>query len=385
MVHKFNAVDTLFFRSSAPFDSGSEHGAECLFPPLPSVYIGALRTCTPKDYNERHSLNKNLKIGLSGIMFNDEPLLPVPFDLRIKNKIGEEAEFLYPELSKGNISSYPLKYLFDEKNTKKNNLVQEGELLKKSDLLQYLNAKEFKCELMPQEKYCTKEYRIGIGINNATRTAENKMLYSIVQVRPKESVCLFAQTEGITVSDGTILKFGGESKHAVVNSAEESLDFNVELSHNEQFFKLYLATPAIFKNGWLPWWIKNNMTGTFSYKKRSVTIKLLCASVGRYIPVGGFGKYYDKNKKRLIEYPKKMHYAVPAGSVYYFKIESGKPQDVVKLFNGKCISDYREQCRDGFVYENYSKLRYCDRGFGYSLVGKLTDEQINYLRRDYHE
>jgi CRISPR-associated protein Cmr3 len=384
MIQKFSAVDTLFFRSSAPFDSDLEHGTECLFPPLPSVYTGALRACTPIDYTDRHSLNKNLKIGLSGIMLDDEPLFPVPFDLRINNK--SNIEKLYcPKLSKSNISSYPLSYLLDKKNTEKKSFVPEGAFLKKSDFMQYLNANEFKCELMTQEKYCTHEYRVGIGINDTTRTVENKKFYSTVQIRPKENVSLFVQTEGNTVSNGTIVKFGGESKHAIVNSIDESLNFNVELSDNEQFFKLYLATPAIFKNGWLPWWIKNDMTGIFTYKKRSVTIKLLCASIGRYIPVGGFGKHYAHNIDKEIEYPKKMNYAVPAGSVYYFKIESGKPQDVVKLFNEKCISDYREQCKNGFIYENYSKLRYCDRGFGYSLVGKLTDEQKTILRSECHE
>lgn len=44
MFYAIDAVDTLFFRNGAPFDAGLNHAASSAFPPLPSVYAGALRT-----------------------------------------------------------------------------------------------------------------------------------------------------------------------------------------------------------------------------------------------------------------------------------------------------------------------------------------------------
>ncbi|NLZ45863.1 MAG: type III-B CRISPR module-associated protein Cmr3 [Clostridiales bacterium] len=379
MIYRFDAIDTFFFRSSLPFDIGAENSVECIFPPLPSVYTGALRSCTLKNYSDRHDLNKKLKVGLNGIMMNGEPLFPVPRDLNMKSE--SDRKFAYPSFEKNDISSYPLEFLYCESEMKKENIIPEGAYIKKVDLMRYLNVKNLNCEMISKEKLFKTEYRTGVQIENTERTAEDKKLYTITQIHPNDDVSVYAQTQGISVSDGTIVKFGGESKSAIINSMEDSLDMDIRLDDNEKFFKLYLATPAIFKNGWIPWWIKNDMTGIFKYKNKSVKIKLLCASIGRYTPVGGFGTYWDEKEKCLKSYPKKMHYAVPAGSVYYFSIEEGKPEDVLKLFHKKCISDYREHCPNGFKYENWGKLRYCDRGFGYSLVGKLTDEQKNDLEK----
>lgn len=68
-----------------------------------------------------------------------------------------------------------------------------------------------------------------------------------------------------------------------------------------------------------------------------------------------------------------MRYAVPAGSVYYFELIQGSFGDAVSLFQGNCISEYRENL--GFDYQVFNRSRYCDRGFGYALVGRLGKEQ----------
>lgn len=376
MIYKFNAVDTFFFRSSLPFDVSAENNVDCVFPPLPSVYSGALKSCTPNSYLDRKNLNKRLKIELNGILMDDEPLFAFPQDLHIKFSNEDKSRFVYPTFERKDTSSYPLEFMINESETEKENLIPEDSYLKKNDFMKYLDCQEHSCEIITKDKYSKTEYRVGVQIEDTLRTAEDKKLYSISQIRPRNNVSLFVQAEGISVPDGTVVKFGGESKSAVISSIDDSLNTDIKL--DDKFFKLYLATPAIFKNGWFPWWIKNNMTGIFKFKKKFVRIKLLCASISRYLPVGGFSIYKGR------EYPRKMCYAVPAGSVYYFAIEEGTPEDVVKLFHGKCISDYREHCPDGFIYENWDKLKYCDRGFGYSLVGKLTEEQKNYLRSEYN-
>lgn len=111
----------------------------------------------------------------------------------------------------------------------------------------------------------------------------------------------------------------------------------------------------------------------FTYKKRLVRVRLLCAVVGRFVPAGGFGASGGGGR------PREMRYAVPAGSVYFFKLLEGGTETVNKLFHGKCLSDYRET--QGFVYKNIDRMRYCDRGFGYCLTGNLSES--NWKEKDF--
>ena len=104
-------------------------------------------------------------------------------------------------------------------------------------------------------------------------------------------------------------------------------------------FKLYLSTPAIFKKGWLPEWMdENDLIGEYGGLK----LKLLTASIGKTISIGGFDMKVRK--------PKPMRKAVPAGSVYYFKIVEGDLQKVFEIFNQTAISDIDPMQGFGIAY-----------------------------------
>ena len=126
------------------------------------------------------------------------------------------------------------------------------------------------------------------------------------------------------------------------------------------------------------------MGGTFVFRDKKIKVKLLTATVGKFVTTGGYG-YDGKNNNYR---PREMRYAVPGGSVYYFKILEGEWTfaTAIELFNQKCISDYRESL--GFLPDNNrfkrTRFGYCDRGFGYALVGKLTknqEEKIECLKK----
>ena len=99
-------------------------------------------------------------------------------------------------------------------------------------------------------------------------------------------------------------------------------------------FKLYLATPAIFDAGWHPKCLHKN-------------IKLITAAVGNYVTVGGWDVAHNR--------PKVAYRAVPAGSVYYYRLINGtKAETVLDCLHYKNISDQRSQ-----------------EGFGLSYVGAV--------------
>ncbi|MEN3045343.1 MAG: type III-B CRISPR module-associated Cmr3 family protein, partial [Candidatus Hydrothermales bacterium] len=88
-------------------------------------------------------------------------------------------------------------------------------------------------------------------------------------------------------------------------------------------------THAIFEKGWIPRWInEKTLIGDFE----GIQLKLIACVVGKYVRVGGWDIARGE--------PKPMYKAVPAGSVYYFRVLNGKSiEEVKKAFHLKNISD----------------------------------------------
>jgi CRISPR-associated protein Cmr3 len=138
---------------------------------------------------------------------------------------------------------------------------------------------------------------------------------------------------------------GGESKAAYYEAIGEEVnrmdDEIVRRVKDTRRFKLYLATPSLFERGWLPRFVDEN---SLKGEKGSLKFKLVAAAVGRYQPIGG----WDLAKNQ----PKPICRFVPAGSVYFFELLDGNPEEIFEKFNWQAISD-----RDAEV------------GFGLTLVG----------------
>lgn len=375
-MYKFTPVDSFFFRSSVPFEFAGETSlVETVFPPHPSVYSGAV-----KDY----STQKRFRIGFSGIALGDEICFPMPLDLLPFNKY----DLTSMSIAKPPLSGYPLDYYLTDKSKPEGKIKNDSYLYMKYDCMsQYFNTgtdntanNEYECFSLSD--YIVSEAKIGIALDRKTHIVKDKHLYQIKMLHPKDNMNLVADITNVNIKEDTVIKLGGESKMARVNWFDSYLTIGAT-EFDSNFFKLYLATPAIFKNGWYPSWIDpKTMCGSFSYKNKSVKIKLIAAVTGKKVAVGGFGynsEIVDKVKKITYK-PKEMRYAVPAGSVYYFKLIKGTFKNAVSLFNQKCISDYREDYGFCYPYIQYNRIKYCDRGFGYSIVGSLNKEQEEMLK-----
>lgn len=384
MYYLMEPLDSFFFRGPVPFEVGGETVAvESVFPPLPSVYAGAFR----KLNNLGRNAAGQLKVGFNGLYLGEDCLFPMPADLFWSGSMSEGLETLCPmELTERPVSNYPLDFC----------LVRPGESVQKDKkhrwifltapvLEKYLSGEAMQYEGIDlNDGYLAHTPKIGIETNPISGTAQEHRLYQITEVRPamNKPLRLIAQ---ISVREGgqewpqepdgcpggtnriNIIKLGGEGKLAAVYKTDR-IPLPQALKKDSVYFKLYLATPAIFEKGWLPGWLNRKTgVGSFTHKDRKVTVKLISAQVGRSIPCGGFGHDGDGY------HPRELRFAVPAGSVYYFKLLEGSYGDAVKLFHGKCISDYRESM--GFIHPNYNKYHYCDRGFGFALVGSLGKEQ----------
>ena len=168
-------------------------------------------------------------------------------------------------------------------------------------------------------------------------------------IRLKKDYCLLVKINEIdSMPEKGLFTLGGEGKtvrfEKINNNPLEDLE-NMNFELKDGIFKLYLATPAIFENGWLPRWINAE---TLEGEKDGIKLKLIACAIGKYLRIGG----WDMAKNE----PKPMYKAVPAGSVYYFKVLNGaSSNDVKNIFHFKNISDINPE-----------------EGFGLSCVGVVT-------------
>ncbi len=367
-MYQINPIDNFFFRSSVPFEcSGETSLIGNTFPPFPSTYAGALKP---------FKTEKRIRVGFNGIAINNEIYLPKPLDL-MSYKQGSEIFCRGMELVSSPLSSFPLPYLLATRTENASKDKSFDDLyINYNDFTRYQNGVEADFKCIRLSDYIIKEPKIGIAIDKDSNTAKDEQLYQIQMLRPDKGLKIICDVKNTAINEEVVVRLGGESRMAKISPFDVELNDSLNTT-NSSYFKLYLATPAIFKNGWLPAWIDpDTYTGRFSFKDKSIAVSLISATIGKKLPIGGYGYdlTFDSNKtEKRISKPKEMRYAVPAGSVYYFKITNGSFQNAKSLFNQKCISDYREDYGFDYPEKQYNRIKYCDRGFGYAIVGKLIN------------
>lgn len=107
---------------------------------------------------------------------------------------------------------------------------------------------------------------------------------------------------------------------------------------NAQRICMYVATPAIFAEGWLPRWLSNDQY-TGCIPGTSLLVKLRGATIGRWQAVSGWS--YE------LRGPKPIRRLVPAGSVYFFEVVKGDAAVLSELWL-QSLSDDVSDAYDGF-------------------------------------
>jgi CRISPR-associated protein Cmr3 len=356
----FEPVDVLLFRKSKPFTAGESFWARSVFPPPPAPFIGAIRSkiiaennVSFDDYNKRARTARRIidKIGNASSLGaieaagpflcdrNGEQLevyFPAPLDV-LERKPDRQGNLLQPYQSPWPVTSNsPLNWLL--RSTEEAGVPPEGKFLSAGALRQYLEGTRG-LEIKGND-LAMRELRVGIEFSGARTAAEGKF-YSIEFLRLHEDasrkVGFLMKLDGIDSVNKTkegILKIGGEGRASAYCDVTGKLpngmveliegDFLVSKLAGKTRFKLYLASPAIFEDGWLPGGLTKN-GDSFTLKIGSLDCKVVTAAVGKPVLIGG----WDLAKKK----PRPNRKAVPAGSVYYFEKIGGPltAQDVKTL------------------------------------------------------
>lgn len=359
---RIKALDTLFFRDGKPFNMREDSWATGIFPPPPSVLFGVLRSAflSQQGFSDEN-IGKSGNLVIKQILLEKENargtlgelVFAAPYDCVVENK-GEpnEVRYLLELKERAGVSNYDealSRQLTLPAGAGGRRVVAEtlgggDHLIAEADFEDYIGEQDIPQYLSIQD-FMSLEPKIGIGRDNRTRVSAESELYRVgmqrLQGKEGSRLNLIVEFEGLDLERAGLLKIGGEGKTAVYEEYEGSLSIEApELEDN--LFKLYMATPALFEKGWRPSWIAEDGTG----KHEGLEMRLLAAAVGKPLSVGGF----DIKKRK----PKPMLKAVPPGSVYYFELLSGKPEDIPSVFHQQCISDFKKA-----------------EGFGLTFLGKF--------------
>jgi len=347
---KIDALDTLFFRDGKPFTMGTETWGKGIFPPYPSVVYGALRTLYfsydvdalkyTSSFDESNPSDPTKALTIKGfyIQRGYDLIFPLPMDCVKEKDIKEKNKLLLlkPQSMQGT-SNCKTAMVFRTGEDKKIENIEDG-WTDSPTISEYLadNCNNMYCTRLSD--FVLSESKIGIGRDNKTRTAEDSMLYRIGMKRLKD-VSIVVDVEGLNlpVKSG-LMKLGGEGRPVSFTVVEEIEKMAVPPPKlMEKKIKIYLATPGIFNNGWLPGGIDEN---TLEGSINNIRLRLVTAAIGRPLYIGGF----DMKKG-----PKPMKRAVPAGSVYYFELLGDyDSKEVAKALHNKAISDNEAYRKQGF-------------------------------------
>jgi len=355
------AIDTLFFRDGKPFSMGDDVWADGIFPPLPSVIYGAMRSAfmfqKGLTVEELEKQTENFKITNIYLLIGNEqsefsPAFPFPYDM-VKFK-GKNPTFLERETCQSLSTDYAV---LQTTSKEKAEDAHGKSMLEELSFKSYLRGIETSVFSNQLSEFIISEPKIGIARSKTTRTtsgdAEGKMYrvsmqrLSVIDNDNIESIVkIGVEFQGLeNLDENGIFRLGAENK-SIYYTTVENTEISISLDNiHSNIIKVYLATSAVFENGWCPLkFLKNDFD--------NIPFKLLTYAIGRPIYAGGFDMKEQK--------PKYMFKAVPAGSVYYLQtntIEEAKELTQKLIAQNQIFDEWQSNKQaQAFVKQGFGKI-----------------------------
>ena len=330
-------LDIVFFRGNKLFGGPGEH-AHSLMPPWPSVFSGALRSLiiskNPDLWQQVHGkdkdlldrLNKMLRVTAIGLQQRDRTFFMPPKDLIFfKDQKGK----LSVDILK--VSDRPKGTSYDRKLPKVLTLDNKSKPAQ-GYWLTYKGLKQYLAGILPDTNEVVSvkdlwktDYRLGIALDADTWSAKEHAIYTSDAVVLAEDTGFLVEVDSRDTPTGTI-RLGGDGRAAQVI---ENPKFKAPWRSDQLFnklkntdrFKVILATPGIFSQGWLISGVEADDKGYF-LRYKGLHAQLVCAKVQRYTTISGWDLLHRR--------PKPAQRAVEAGSVYYFEVKRGTPEEFIQ-------------------------------------------------------
>lgn len=351
----FEALDTWFFKESRPLEAVGGAQLSSMFPPPARTLIGAVRTAL----GDAHGVHwpdyaARADHPLRALMGSPESLGPLSFQgPYLLRKDGRHSERLYPaplalmHTSPDEVAGQPMAFtrlhpgpkavqcdlgwvrlpqkmnpeLTGAKPAEEMWLtpsglkaVLHGELPKAADLLQ--TSQLFKAE-----------ERLGIARDHHTKRPIDGLLYQTRHIRPHAGIALGMTVQGLdraalpALARQGMARLGAEGRLAAWSQGPVQALPAVQVTG--QRLMLCLLTHACFENGWVP---DGFVAATNEAGGRPLTVwhgqlagknaRLVSAVTGKPVREGGWDLASHK--------PRTLHALVPAGSCYFFELDSAQ-------------------------------------------------------------
>jgi len=337
---RFNisTTDSWFFKESRPMGAIGTNEMVSVFPPTPYTMSGVIRSMIGEnaalnwqDYRQGKNYEFNTLIGdprkeadlgklkLMGLFLakKNNSLLPAPLNLvketnteklhllqiSDKTQLTDLGETKLPQLPANIVSAKPL----------------EQHWITLKGMQQILLGKTpEKTELFSLNELVIKDPRLGIAIDNQTRTVKESQLYQTTHIRLQPEISLHQFITGIEPKylpkNSIENRFGAEGRVANISAEEQSLIIKKPvITKQTQGLSIHFISHAHFEQSWLPNDFKQTRTDTnqtvWQGKINQIDITIEACIIGKAIREGG----WDIAKHQ----PKPSPEMIPAGSIWY--------------------------------------------------------------------
>ncbi|MDD2845469.1 MAG: type III-B CRISPR module-associated protein Cmr3 [Rhodoferax sp.] len=341
-------LDVLFLRGNQLFGEPGSYG-EALMPPWPSVAAGALRTRLLTDSGmdlaafaagqaEHPQLGTPTQPGpfvLQAFQVarkredgSVELLMPLPADLVVTNKEGARAPevgtvqplrpaTLHPALA----SSSPLPLLPVLAQGNDRSKPASGWWLTGNGWRSYLHGQPVTAtDLVHTSQLWGFDERVGVGLDENTRSAANGKLFTTRAIALKEGVGFAVAASGNELPEHGTLRLGGDGRAATVHAAPiawPAPDYAAIVQARR--CRIVLTSPGIFAGGWrLPGMADDHTLGL-----RGLRARVVAAAVSRADTISGWNL--------VTRQPKPAQKTAAAGSVYWLEDLDATPEALGKL------------------------------------------------------
>lgn len=352
-------VDTFFFRNHKDFLSGVDSTAGSIFPPRPGTIYGALRSgfihenggfesfYSGTDDDLKHWMGTPEEIGqfsLRGVMIHDEKdvYLPLPLDYQVVYEINDNKaeEWAYPlklinDMIPGSDGyQYRLYGVKEEKS-----LSAAGAYIAHSDWKKAQLSRE-PVRIYRKSHWVMEEDKLGIKIDRERGSSEKGMLYNIKMDRFIDNckagfIAFSCDGQSPDFQRIKLLRLGGKNRPWSSEKLQEEFELYGENERQqiitrikqEGIARLLLLSPVILSQD----------SDIYDHKKRQfrfgkgMVFSVIAQATGRPVLIGGWDIAANRPKDRI--------HALPAGSVFYLKVEPEKAEELFDWVFDHPISD----------------------------------------------
>lgn len=367
--------DPIVARDGRPFDAGGK--IRVLPWVLPSVVAGSFRTLLGKkiDPSFKGDLPDQLnQVSVHGFfpLFGGQIYLPKPGDCIAKENHANSLELLAVtpqkmeseqgcDLPSGNLLPVMLTREQSQDDFKPGPLPEWWPL---SAIDNWLTNQP----VVLNESFLNKpevDQRTHLTVNEDLGTAEEGLIFNTASLSLESLKSYGTNTESVTVTYPLKIKteklhdhcrnlnekhpLGGERRLANWKTSEDQSRLwscpsavASKLKTNPENIRMLLTTPAIFKDGWKPEWLRGHSDGSIQGTPpgTNLILKLVGATISRWKAVSGWSLAHPIG-------PKPTRRMVPAGGVYFFNRIDGDPTSLSTNWL-QSVSDEEQDQRDGF-------------------------------------